>query len=165
MGGEPAVLRVLGGQSDAVSVDPAVVQPLRTGGQLRLSTPFDRISTDAGRVLDPQYEQDVRLSLSQPLLRGFGSDATERGIRIAAARLGQARARQKLGVVQTLAAVDRAYWQLWSARSAVEVRQMQLELALQQAERAQAAVRGGRLAGGRRRARRQRRGRRAGPAG
>ncbi len=135
-GGEPAVLRVLGGQSDAISIDPAIVQPLRSGGQIRLSTPFDRITTDTGRVLNPQYEQDVRVSISQPLLRGFGSDATERGIRVAAARVGQARARQKLGVVQTLAAVDRAYWNLWAGRSAVDVRQMQLDLAQQQADRA-----------------------------
>ena len=142
-GGEPSVFRVLGGQQEATSINPAIVQPLRTGGELRLEAPFDRIETDLGRVLNPQYEQDLRFRLTQPLGRGFGSDATEVGIRVAAAQAAQARARQKLAVVQVMAATDRAYWRLDLARRALAVRERQFMLANDQLERAQRLVEAG----------------------
>ncbi len=141
--GESSVIRIVGGQAESLSIDPAITQPLRTGGQIRLSAPLSRIETDTGRVLNPQWEQDVRVSISQPLLRGFGSDATELGIRVAATELAAARSRLKLTVVDTLAAVDRSYWQLWSARRAVEVRQEQLGLVQEQLDRARRRFRAG----------------------
>jgi outer membrane protein TolC len=132
-----AVVRIVGGQAESVNVNPSLSQPLRTGGVVRVGAPVSRLETDQGRVLNPQWEQDVRLSLNQPLLRGFGSDETELGIRVAATRLGQARARLKLQIVATLAATDRAYWRLWLARQAVDIRREQLRLAVEQFERAQ----------------------------
>lgn len=145
-GGEPAVFRVLGGESEGLSINPALVQPLRTGGELRVEFPFDRFETDTGRVLNPQFEQDARFSITQPLGQGFGSDVTEQGIRIAAARLGQALVRQKLDVIITLANVDRSYWQLYAARQAVDVRQQQVDLARQQMGRARRLFEAGQAA-------------------
>jgi outer membrane protein TolC len=143
VGGEPAVVRVLGGQSEAIRLLPAFVLPLRTGGEFRVESPFDRLETDVGRVLNPQYEQDLRFSLSQPLGRGAGPDASEAGIRVAAARLAQTQARQKLAVVDTLASVDIAYWRLDLARRVVAVRRKQLELATDQLQRARSRTAAG----------------------
>ncbi|MEM1012489.1 MAG: TolC family protein [Planctomycetota bacterium] len=141
--GDTSVVRVQGGQLDALTIDPSLTKPLRTGGQVRVTAPIDRVETDQGRLLNPQWEQDVRVSISQPLLRGFGSDASELGIRIAATEVAAARQRLKVTVVDTIAAVDRAYWQLWSARRAVEVREEQLQLVGEQLERAQRRFRAG----------------------
>ncbi len=144
--GEPSIIQVLGGQNEAYSVNPAIVKPLRRGGQLRIEAPFNKIETDQGRVLNPQYEQDVRASINLPLGRGYGSDVNEQQIRVAATQLGQALVRQKLEVIQTLAAVDRGYWRLYAARQAVDVRQQQVDLALRQLERARRLARGGEVA-------------------
>ena len=144
--GEPSVIQVLGGQSEAFSLNPAIVKPLRRGGSVRIEAPFNRIETDQGRVLNPQYEQDLRASINLPLGRGYGSDVNEQQIRVAAASLGQALVRQKLTVIDVLAAVDRGYWRLYAARQAVDVRQQQVDLALRQLERAQRLARGGEVA-------------------
>ncbi|MEL7239860.1 MAG: TolC family protein, partial [Planctomycetota bacterium] len=88
---------------------------------------------------------DARVALNQPLLRGFGSDASEVQIRVATAQFGQALVDQKLQVINTLAAVDQAYWLLSATRAAVNVRVQQVKLADDQLQRAQRMLRAGEM--------------------
>lgn len=80
-------------------------------------------------TLNPSYFTEADLGYTQPLLRNFGRDATERPIRIA--RLNSAANRQAFEqeVAATIQEVEEAYWSLVEARSQVEVAEESLELA------------------------------------
>ena len=135
---QPTSSTLTGSSVEDIRVTPGIVQPLRTGGQLTLDVPLDYFKTsNQFSTLNPAYESDVRLGLTQPLLRGFGPDASEIGIRVATAQLGQSQARQKLQVINVLSDADRAYWNLYSAGRTTMVRRQQYELAVGQLERSQ----------------------------
>ena len=134
----PTAVQDVGSQIDSYSVTPGISQQiLPTGGNLIIDFPVNRTETNNPfATLNPSWETDGRLVFSQPLLRGFGADATELGLRIATSQYGQSLAQQKLQVTQILAAVDRAYWNLAATARAVEVREQQVELADDQLDRA-----------------------------
>ncbi|MEQ8843730.1 MAG: TolC family protein [Phycisphaerales bacterium] len=124
-------------QQEFQSLNPTLSIPTRLGGDFTISTPFNRNETNNPfATVDPAFTQDLEFSLSQPLLRGAGRRATTAGLRIASFDRSLAAARTKLEVIAQLAAVDRAYWQLYSARLEVAVRIQQRDLAIAQLERA-----------------------------
>ena len=134
----PTVLEFNASQSEDLRITPGIVQPLPTGGEVRAEFFYNRLeTTNPFATLDTSYETDARFTIDQPLLAGFGTDVAELQLRVASSQLGQARARRALEVVDTLAAVDRAYWQLYRARQTVDVRRQQVELAREQLARAE----------------------------
>lgn len=125
-------------QQEFQSLNPSLTIPTRVGGSFSISAPFSRNQTNNPfATVDPAFTQDLEFSLSQPLLRGAGRRATTASLRIAAFDRSLAAARTKLEVISQLAAVDRAYWQLYAARLVVAVRVQQRDLAVAQLERAQ----------------------------
>src|SRR5438309_1958051 len=66
--------------------------------------------------LNPSSSSDAEARLSQPLLRGFGPETNELGIRLAKLQYQQTQARTKLELTRVLANVDRVYWRLYAAR-------------------------------------------------
>ena len=141
---QPTASQLTGSSVEDIAVTPGIVQPLRTGGTLTVEVPVDRfLTSNQFATLNPAYSSNPRLLFVQPLLRGFGPDSTEYGIRVATAQLGQAQAQQKLQVINVLSDADRTYWNLYSARRATEVRRQQYELAVQQLERSQRLLRAG----------------------
>ncbi len=126
------------------SVDPGVRIPLRSGGTTVVSMPIDWTETNnTFSTLNPASNTDFRVSISQPLLRNAGRRTSTHGIRIAALNREISKARTKLTVIRSLAAAERAYWRLFAAQEALEVEQMQYELAMDQLERAQRRVNAG----------------------
>jgi len=124
-------------QQEFQSLNPSLTIPTRVGGDFTISTPFSRNQTNNPfATVDPAFTQDLEFSLSQPLLRGAGRRATTAALRIASFDRTLAAARTKLDVIAQLAAVDRAYWRLYSARLEVAVRVQQRDLAIAQLERA-----------------------------
>ena len=141
---QPTASQLTGSSVEDIAVTPGLVQPLRTGGTLTVQAPLDRFATsNQFSTLNPAYTTNPAVLLTQPLLRGFGPDATEYGIRVATAALGQAQAQQKLQVINVLAGADRTYWNLYAAGRTTMVRRQQYELAVQQLERAQRLLRAG----------------------
>ena len=141
---QPTASQLTGSSVEDIALTPGISQPLRTGGVLTVDVPLDRFKTsNQFSTLNPAYSSDVRVALTQPLLRGFGPDATEYGIRVATAQLGQAQAQQKLQVINVLSGADRTYWVLYATARATAVRRQQYELAVQQLERAQRLLRAG----------------------
>lgn len=125
-------------QQEFQSLNPSLTIPTRVGGNFTIAAPFSRNETNNPfATVDPAFTQDLEFSLSQPLLRGAGRRATTASLRIAAFDRSLAAARTKLEVISQLAAVDRAYWQLYAARLVVAVRVQQRDLAIAQLERAQ----------------------------
>jgi outer membrane protein TolC len=119
--------------------------PLTTGGTLTLSLADRRTKTDnVFSLLDPAYEVDAGVRLSQPLLRGAGWATNRYTIRVAQLDRAVADTRTRLEVTRVLANVDRLYWRLYAARRDLDVGLRQYELAEAQAEQAQRFVEAGR---------------------
>jgi outer membrane protein TolC len=141
---QPTSSQLTSAQSQQSRVEPGVRIPLRTGGTATITAPWAKTGdNNQFSTLNPAYSSDFAFSLSQPLLRGAGRRANTAAIRIASYDQQASEARTKLEVIRQLAAVDRAYWRLYSARAQLEVRQRQYELAAEQLGRAQRRVRGG----------------------
>lgn len=143
----PTATALEGSQVQDLSVDPGVRIPLRTGGTATVSLPLNRNETNnAFSTLNPSYGSDGQFSISQPLLRGAGRRANTHGVRLASLNKQISLARTKLEVIRQLAAVERSYWRLYAFQRALEVRQMQYELAEEQRKRAARRVTAGNAA-------------------
>lgn len=139
---QPTASTLVAAQSQTTRVTPGVRIPLRTGGTVSVDLPWNRNSdNNAFSTLNPSFATDFQFSISQPLLRNAGRRANTSSLRIAAFDEQSAEARTKLEVIRQLAAVDRSYWRLYSARKQLEVRQQQYELAMEQLARAERRVR------------------------
>ncbi|CAN5644625.1 TolC family protein [soil metagenome] len=134
---QPTASQLAGSQTKNLQFSPGVTIPLHTGGSLRFEVPFNRFETNNQfSTLNPAYTSDALVTLTQPLLRGFGTDANAAGIRVAFYRYQESAARTKLEVIRVLAAADRAYWRLYASRQVLAVRKQEYDLATAQLNRA-----------------------------
>jgi len=107
-----------------------VTQKLVTGTELRLST--GTISAQIpGDLGDPQsdvlfYNADTTLTLSQPLLRGFGRSVSRRPLTTAELRREEADRQQSLSEQQVAVEVATAYYRVVSQQAFVEVARQSL---------------------------------------
>ena len=79
--------------------------------------------------LNPRWDAQLRATLAQPLLNGFGTVATRSQIIIAENIRDQTAVGFEVQVIQLLADVEQAYWELVATRLAIGVTQQSLELA------------------------------------
>ena len=108
--------------------------PLISGGEVTISTDLSRFSNLAPGITffpDPAYTSAVRLGLSQPLLRGFGTQVNTATIRLA--RNFERRSIEQLHT-DLLDLVDRteiAYWNLAFAWQNLEIQDWLLEVGIE----------------------------------
>ena len=144
---DAAVLETESNQAKTWFVNPGLRVPLRTGGQAEIRTPVSRAETDNQfQPLNPAYTSDIELSLSHNLLRGAGRRANTLAIKVADLDRQQSEARAKLEIITQLANADRAYWRLYAARQALDVRARQLDVAREQLGRAERRFKAGAVA-------------------
>ncbi len=91
-------------------------------------------------LLSPAYQTRVGVELRQPLLRDFAMDAERVSIRVADAEDKRSAAELRVEVTDTVAEVERAYWDLAAARAAVRVGEEAVRLAEEQLAETQARV-------------------------
>ncbi len=107
-----------------------LAQVLPTGTQLSLDSSTVRSETNNFFVfLNPRWTTDLTLSLTQPLLRGFGTTVNRSGIVVARNLRDQSVAGFEQQVTSVLRQVEDAYWDYVAARRAVAVSQQSLDLA------------------------------------
>jgi outer membrane protein TolC len=107
-------------------------QLIPSGGTVQFSFSNSKLETNSQFfTINPSYNSGLDFSLSQPLLRNFGRDATEFGLRIAALDSDIAREGFVEQVVSTIAAAENAYWNLVAARFRLSVAEESLQLARQ----------------------------------
>jgi outer membrane protein len=107
------------------SLTTGIRKPLITGATVDLSTtmartkryPVDDYSPD------PAWSSAVSLGITQPLLRGFGTDVNMAQIRIAQNTDRAAYEDLRASLLKTVSDVEAAYWQLAFARQQVVVAQ------------------------------------------
>jgi len=107
--------------------DAGISIPLRTGGKITLSVPFDEKSVAKKGFEQGQYAAALRFSISQPLLRDGGIDTNVAGIRIARYEQQAVDVKVRLQTIRVLAAVERGYWGLYVAWGELDVRRQQYE--------------------------------------
>jgi len=140
----PTASTIDSAQSETRFVEPSVTIPTRTGGSVSVRLPVAKQETNNQfSTLNPAYTSDLEFSLSHNLLRNAGRRANTTALRIAGYNQQISEAQTKLEVIRQLAAVDRAYWRLFQARSELDVRVQQYDLAQAQLERAQRRVNSG----------------------
>ncbi|MGP1309203.1 MAG: TolC family protein [Phycisphaerales bacterium] len=143
---QPTATQLEGSQIENATFTPGVRIPLRSGGTITFDLPMDRVDTNNQfSTLNPAFEVDGRFSISQPLLRNAGRRVATYGIRVAALNQQISEARTKLEVIRQLADADRAYWRLYAAQEALDVRRLQYDLAREQLETSRRRVDAGDL--------------------
>ena len=90
-------------------------------------------------LFTPAYLTSIGVEWRQPLLAGRTLDATRRALRVSALDVTRTRAGLQRVVSETVAAVERAYWQVRATREDVRIREQSLTLA--EAQRDDTAIR------------------------
>ena len=119
-------------------------QILPTGGAVAVRAGTARSETDgAFGLLSPAYDALIGVEFRQPLLRGRAIDPVRLALRVTAADRDRAAASLHREVIETVAAVERAYWGLVAARREVAVREEAVELAAEQLSETDIRIEGG----------------------
>lgn len=122
------------GEQSITTLNFGVNQNLPAGGNYFLGLNNNRQTTVGGFVdISPAYRPALVFQATQPLLRDFGVDVTQRGILIARNTLGINRELFRTSLMNTAESVEQAYLDLVYARRAVEVVKESLFLARDQA--------------------------------
>jgi len=156
MAGNPVVTAVPAGTrisgSDVVDIGAGITQPLAYGTLLSASLSgqrSSRASLEQQALLGasgPGYALVGRLSATQPLLRGAGTELGLASLRQAKLNLSANQLAAQAAASQLLSQVVAAYWELWYSAEAVHINQASRDLARVQQEQANQQVQTGALA-------------------
>ena len=122
----------IGPRSDTTDTRLGVSQPITTGATLGLSTSLDRRATNSTfSTLNPAYNSDVALTVSQPLLKGAGTAVNRAAIERTQLGVSIATLDFESQVLQVVRDTEAAYYNLVFAREQKLVKEHSLELAQQ----------------------------------
>jgi outer membrane protein TolC len=117
-------------ESDNMRFGIGVYQLLPSGTELGLSWSSLRGETNSEFFfLNPRWDANLNITLTQPLLNGFGSIVTRSQIIIAENLRDQATVGFEVQIIRLLADVELAYWEVVATREAIAVGEQSLELA------------------------------------
>jgi outer membrane protein TolC len=121
-GGAPFTSFIL--DSDLGTLQTGVQQNLASGGQLQLQyqATYNWFLPQQTQF-SPFYENDLTLSLTQPLLRDFGYDVNHAQIVINRLNQKVSRLEFRKSVEQNVADIEKAYWQLVQATRDIRIQE------------------------------------------
>jgi outer membrane protein len=122
----------------------SLIQLLPTGASVSVFTTLNRDRTNSIlALLTPSWSTGLGAEIRQPLMQNRRIDPARRAIRIA--RVDRARALSTLrrATAETVAAVERAYWNAVAARRDVEIRESNLRVAEKQREDTRVRIQAG----------------------
>lgn len=128
VGGVPLGASARQGQS--VGYETGIRKRMTSGGTLALSqgqTYSDDKSSGTSLSPDPSNAAFLDVTLSQPLLRGFGSTVALAEVRLAENVERDAVQRYKGTLILTVTETERAYWELVQANHELQIRQRVLQ--------------------------------------
>jgi outer membrane protein len=138
--------------SDVVDIGAGITKPFAYGTIVAASVAgqrSSRASLEQAALFGangPGYSILARLSATQPLLRGAGTDVGLASLRQAKLTLSENQLGAQQAASQLLSQVVSAYWELWYSAEVVRINQASRELAKVQQEQAQQQVASGALA-------------------
>ncbi len=115
-------------QDETLTGTVGLRKPSRYGGTLEVETSLSNLEREPSFfIVDDYFNADAGVTLTQPLLRGFGRAVNEVNIELArdAAEVESENLRDAL--IQTVFATEQAYWDLVFLRRQLLIRQRQLE--------------------------------------
>jgi len=134
-------------EQKAFNFDIGIRQRFSTGASTELRFKNERIwSNSRFLTLNPYYESDITLTVTQPLLKGFGADLNLSRIRIAENNERISMDQLKGKIIDVITNTKRAYWNLLLSIEELEVRRLSLRLAMDLLERNLKMVEAGILA-------------------
>lgn len=111
-------------------VSASVWQAIPTGGALSVSlSSYKSESNRSFQTINPRYGSTLSFSLSQPLLRNFGTKMSRREIIISMNNRDISESHLRSVLLDTVFAVEQAYWNLIYAVENLQVMQQSLDLA------------------------------------
>lgn len=129
----PVSAQIFASKSDRKVWNFGLSQGLVTGG--RYSVLFNNSRQGSNSVfttVNPAFLSEVSASVSQPLLRNFGTDVNLKDLRIARNTLGINQEDFRNILIQTIQGVEQAYFDLIYARQNLQVKKQSLALARDQ---------------------------------
>ncbi len=114
--------------------ETGVRQRLTSGGEVFVTTDlsrFDNRTPGLALVPDPSYTAAVRLGITQPLLRGFGTSVNTASIRLARNAERGSIQQLRLDLLNLLEATEAAYWSLVFAWQDLAIQEWLLEVGIQ----------------------------------
>ncbi len=139
----PSNFLVANGQVTKTALATAGIQQRLPWLGTSYSVAWDTSRTTSNNFLNnfnPTLRSGLNLSVSQPLLRGFGIDPARQQIELGRQNRSVASENYRERLVTTRADVKRAYWDLVIARATVEAQQASFEAAQELARTNQARV-------------------------
>ncbi len=119
-------------RTDSTQGSLGVSRLLPTGGTATLGLTGSKYDTNALSFgLNPSYQGGLSLSFAQPLLKSFGRDQTEFGIRVARLSSDESKEDFTAEVISTIQKVETAYWSLVEAREQLKVAEESRRIAVQ----------------------------------
>ena len=117
-------------ESDNMRFGLGLNQLLPSGTQVGLEWASFRGKTNSTFFfLNPRWDANIRATLTQPLLNGFGTTATRSAIIIAENIRDQTALGFEVQVIELLNNVEQAYWELVATRKGIAVTEQSLALA------------------------------------
>ena len=114
---------IVGPRTDRDTLRVTANKQITTGARLQVGSNLRRSKTNSRNALiNPAYNSDAFLSISQPLLKGFGSEATKAALNRARIGLERAGHDYRAAVLDVIRNVEVAYYNLASAREQLKVR-------------------------------------------
>ncbi len=127
--------------------DLSFSQKIITGAEYELTFNNDRRKTSSQfTALNPQYTSDLEFTISQPLLKNFGTDNNKQAIYIAKNDVTISDHDFNSEVIDTISAMENVYWDLVFSIEELKVQQKSLERAQDLERRVNAQVEVGILA-------------------
>jgi outer membrane protein TolC len=117
-----------------------------TSYELALSSSRTEVSQTPFLLLNPYYRTALELTLTQPLLKGFGRGVQESSLMVARKNQEIAGLRTEHRIMEIIADTVGAYWELYFARGDREVSEFSLELAENTLKEVRAKIEAGSLA-------------------
>ncbi len=144
-----------GGFTNTIGGNLNLSRLLETGGNVRLSLQQSTTASNArstcGTVVGPAgdctfYGNNVNLTFTHPLLRGFGAEIAQANIRRQRVLVDQAMLNRQMQVSNVLRDVITSYWELAYATQDLVIRRQAVDLAREQLRITNAQIEVGRLA-------------------
>ncbi|MFQ5766549.1 MAG: TolC family protein, partial [Acidobacteriota bacterium] len=122
-------------KSDNRNASVVYTDPFALGGTLQVSVSSNRQQTNSRfNLLNPRYDSRFTVNYTQSLLRNFGYDVNRAGIRIARRNTQISESQFRQTVLDVLAQVEKAYWDLKFAAEDLKVKEHSLQLSHQTLE-------------------------------
>ncbi len=143
----PSASLLMGTEDRTTSGSLGLGGKVNTGTLYELKWTNERARSNSGYLItNPYYTSELVLSLTQPLLKGFGKDNQEANLNISKNSFEIAKLNLDDKTIQIISDTSNAYWDLVFARHDLEVAELSLKLAQNLLDEIKAKIAAGALA-------------------